>query len=63
MPNKEIGVSQANASAAMDDELIDTKFAPLETGLEEELEEGGDEAMKALKEKQRELIDALPLDQ
>jgi N-acetyltransferase 10 len=35
----------------------------LETSLEEELEEGGDEALRALREKQRELIDALPLDQ
>jgi len=63
MPQNTIGVSQANASGAHDDEIIDTKFAPLETSLEEELEEGGDEAMKALREKQRELINALPLDQ
>lgn len=64
MPSRDtIGVSRADASGALDDEVIDTRFVPLETGLEEELEEGGDEAMKALKEKQRELIDALPLDQ
>lgn len=58
-----IGVSQADASGAFDDELVDKQFVPLETGLEEELEEGGDEALKELREKQRELIDALPLDQ
>lgn len=63
LPKREsIGVSQADASGAFDDELVDKKFVPLEAGLEEELEEGGDEALKALREKQRELIDALPLD-
>ncbi|KAE9368617.1 DUF699-domain-containing protein [Stipitochalara longipes BDJ] len=64
MPKREdIGVSRADASGALDDEIVDTRFVPLETGLEEELEEGGDEALRALREKQRELIDALPLDQ
>ncbi|RDL33166.1 RNA cytidine acetyltransferase [Venustampulla echinocandica] len=64
MPNRDrIGVSREDASGAFDDEVVDTRFVPLETTLEDELEEGGDEAMKALKEKQRELIDALPLDQ
>lgn len=64
MPIREdIGVSRADASGALDDEIVDTRFVPLETGLEEELEEGGDEALRALREKQRELIDALPLDQ
>lgn len=63
MPQRDIGVSREDASGALDDEVVDTRFVPLETGLEEELEEGGDEALRALKEKQRELIDALPLDQ
>jgi N-acetyltransferase 10 len=64
MPKREsIGVSQEDASGALDDEIVDTRFLALETGLEEELQEGGDEAMKELREKQRELIDALPLDQ
>jgi N-acetyltransferase 10 len=64
MPNRgTIGVSRADASGAFDDEIVDNHFVPLETGLEEELEEGGDEALKELREKQRELIDALPLDQ
>jgi len=63
MLQRGIGVSREDASGALDDEMVDTRFVPLETGLEEELEEGGDEALRALKEKQRELIDALPLDQ
>lgn len=64
LPKQEtLGVSRADASAAHDDEIVDERFVALETNLEDELEEGGDEAMKALREKQRELIDALPLDQ
>lgn len=64
MPAREnIGVSREDASGAHDDELVDDRFVPLETNLEDELEEGGDEVMRAMREKQRELIDALPLDQ
>ncbi|KAM5539482.1 hypothetical protein V8D89_006934 [Ganoderma adspersum] len=37
------------------------EFRPLETSLEEELEEAGDEAARALREKQRAMIDALDL--
>ncbi|KAI0473541.1 GNAT acetyltransferase 2-domain-containing protein [Xylariaceae sp. FL0804] len=58
-----IGVSTANASEAHDNEKVDTRFAPIETSLEEELEEGGDEALREVRRKQRELIDSLPLDQ
>ncbi|KAI8629615.1 DUF699-domain-containing protein [Xylariaceae sp. FL1651] len=58
-----IGVSMVNASGVHDDEIVDTRFLPLETPLEEELEEGGDEALKEIRRKQRELIDSLPLDQ
>lgn len=60
-----IGVSVANASSAHDDEKVDTQYAPLETSLEDELEEGGEEALLDLerRQKQRELIDSLPLDQ
>ncbi|KXH48293.1 hypothetical protein CSAL01_05658 [Colletotrichum salicis] len=58
-----IGVSRENASGVHDDEVVDKKFAPLETSLEDELEEGGDEALAKLRRKQRELIDSLPLDQ
>ncbi|KAK6062629.1 nucleolar ATPase [Seiridium cupressi] len=64
MPDADtIGVSVENASGVHDDEKIDTRFAPLETSLEDELEEGGDEALKELRQKQRELINSLPLDQ
>ena len=38
------------------------KFAPLQRNLDAELREGGEEVDKELKEKQRALIDALPLD-
>ncbi|CAJ2499715.1 Uu.00g025680.m01.CDS01 [Anthostomella pinea] len=58
-----IGVTVENASGVHDDEKVDTRFAPLETALQDELEEGGDEALKELRRKQRELIDSLPLDQ
>ena len=58
-----VGVSVANASGVHDDEIVDNKFVALETSLEDELAEGGDEAMAALRAKQRELIDSLPLDQ
>ncbi|TBU61958.1 GNAT acetyltransferase 2-domain-containing protein [Dichomitus squalens] len=37
------------------------EFRPLETTLEEELEEAGDEAARALREKQRAMLDALDL--
>lgn len=58
-----IGVSIEDASAAHDDEFIDERFVPLEASLADELDEGGDEVMKTLREKQRELINALPLEQ
>ncbi|KPM40591.1 UPF0202 protein KRE33 [Neonectria ditissima] len=58
-----LGVTRENASGAHDDEVVDDRFAPLTTTLDDELEEGGDEALKVLKQKQRELIDSLPLDQ
>lgn len=38
-------------------------MVPLEKSLEDELAEGADEAMTALREKQKELINALPLEQ
>jgi N-acetyltransferase 10 len=62
-PNSKVGVSRENASGVHDDEVVDGKFVPLETRLEDELEEGGDEALSELRAKQRELIDSLPLDQ
>ncbi|KAF2969227.1 hypothetical protein GQX73_g4337 [Xylaria multiplex] len=63
LPKDTIGVSVANASGTHDDEIVDTRFNPLEKSLEEELEEGGDEALREIRQKQRELIDSLPLDQ
>ena len=59
----DLGVSRENASGAHDDEIVDERFVPLATSLEAELEEGGDEASKVLRAKQKELIDSLPLDQ
>lgn len=58
-----LGVTRENASGAHDDEVVDDRFVPLATSLEDELEAGGDEALDALRKKQRELIDSLPLDQ
>ena len=43
-------------------EMQTKKFAPLQSNLDAELREGGEEVDKELKEKQRALIDALPLD-
>ena len=64
MPNaRAIGVNPENASGVHEDEIIDKKYVPLESNLEDELEEGGDEALRELRAKQRELIDSLPLDQ
>ena len=40
----------------------DSRFQPLDQNLNDELREGGEEVDKELKEKQRALIDALPLD-
>ncbi|KFA67158.1 hypothetical protein S40285_05244 [Stachybotrys chlorohalonatus IBT 40285] len=58
-----IGVSRANASGVHDDEVVDERFVPLQTSLQDELEEGGDEALQTLRQKQRDLINSLPLDQ
>lgn len=64
MPRPEnIGVSREDASGVHDDEAVDDRFAPLVTTLDDELEEGGDEVMKMLRQKQKEMIDSLPLDQ
>jgi N-acetyltransferase 10 len=58
-----LGVTRADASGAHDDEVVDDRFVPLTTSLDDELEAGGDEALEALRLQQRELIDSLPLDQ
>lgn len=62
IPHTRLGVSLANATGVLDDEEVDTKYVPLQTSLEQELAEEGDEALKEVKRKQRELIDSLPLD-
>ncbi|BDD54565.1 killer toxin resistant protein, variant 2 [Monascus purpureus] len=49
-------------SADAHEETPDERFKPLETGLEDELREGGQQVDEELREKQRALIDALPLE-
>ncbi|KAL4784170.1 GNAT acetyltransferase 2-domain-containing protein [Aspergillus varians] len=44
------------------DEVVEERFKPLETSLDDELREGGEEVNAEMREKQRALIDALPLD-
>ena len=50
--------AEQRENGAVNDE---TAFAPLEEDLDEEMEEAGNEAISALKEKQRELINSLDL--
>lgn len=45
------------------DVVSEDRFKPLDTGLDEELREGGEQVNEEMREKQRALIDALPLDQ
>ena len=49
------------AATRTDDTGNKASFAPLATSLEDELAEAGDEASRALREKQRAMIDALDL--
>jgi N-acetyltransferase 10 len=60
----EESLPQASVQADEDgaDEEQPTRYAPLKSNLDDELREGGEEVDKELKEKQRALIDALPLD-
>lgn len=51
----------ARAVARTDADGKKAEWKPLETSLEDELEEAGDEAARALREKQRAMIDALDL--
>lgn len=55
-------VSAAAAGDAHDDEVPNDRFKPLDTSLDEELREGGQQIDDEMREKQRALIDALPLD-
>ncbi len=61
-PNEAMGVDGQDATGVHEDEVVDRRFQPLEMDLDEELQEGGQEVDKELREKQRALIDALPLD-
>jgi N-acetyltransferase 10 len=60
---EQLGTSRSHASGVHDEEILDDRFVALKQTLDADLEEGGDEAMSALKEKQRALINALPLAQ
>ncbi|KAK2066423.1 hypothetical protein P8C59_000247 [Phyllachora maydis] len=59
----ELGVSRQDATGMHEDEVIAERFEPLQTALQDELDEAGDEVLTEIRRKQRELIDALPLDQ
>jgi N-acetyltransferase 10 len=67
----EVGVTEALLSehpvdeptGAHDEESVDRRFRPLGVDLNDELREGGQEVDRELREKQRALIDALPLEQ
>ncbi|KAJ6000436.1 RNA cytidine acetyltransferase [Penicillium waksmanii] len=61
IPAQQISASQA-ADGAHDDDIVEDRFKPLETSLDDELREGGEEVNEELREKQRALIDSLPLD-
>ncbi|GFF29902.1 UPF0202 protein KRE33 [Aspergillus udagawae] len=60
LPAGNVPVAQTSADAH--DEVVDERFKPLDTGLEDELREGGQQVDEELREKQRALIDSLPLD-
>ncbi|OJJ47862.1 hypothetical protein ASPZODRAFT_115075 [Penicilliopsis zonata CBS 506.65] len=55
-------VPMTEASTGAHDDVVDERFKPLDTSLEDELHEGGQQVDAELREKQRALIDALPLD-
>ncbi|KAL2863891.1 ribosome biosynthesis protein KRE33 [Aspergillus lucknowensis] len=61
LPAQQIPTSETAANDAHG-EVINDRFKPLDTSLDDELREGGEEANAELREKQRALIDALPLD-
>lgn len=61
LPAEQVPVVNQDSAGAHDD-VPDERFKPLDTGLHEELEEGGQQVDGELREKQRALIDALPLE-
>lgn len=62
-PERPAGIARPDPSGAHDDEMVEDRFRPLDKDLNEELREGGQEVDEELREKQRALIDALPLEQ
>ncbi|KZF26038.1 N-acetyltransferase [Xylona heveae TC161] len=65
LPDAEAGKTRDGLSAAHDDEQAidgDERFAPLAMSLDQELKDEGDAVNRELREKQRALIDSLPLD-
>ncbi len=60
LPADKVPTTEAGPNAH--DEVLDERFKPLETNLDDELREGGEEVNAEMREKQRALIDALPLD-
>ena len=60
LPSERVPIAQETADAH--EEVADERFQPLDAGLEDELREGGEQVNDELREKQKALIDALPLD-
>lgn len=63
MPPPVNGGNKDEGDMDVDTAVTTARFTPLERTLDEELREGGEQVDRELKEKQRALIDALPLDQ
>lgn len=63
MPPPANGGRKDDGDMEMEIGAVTARYQPLERGLDEELREGGEQVDRELKEKQRALIDALPLDQ
>ncbi|PYH82943.1 nucleolar ATPase Kre33 [Aspergillus uvarum CBS 121591] len=62
MPAQQQAALAAQEVTEAHDEVMEDRFKPLETTLDDELREGGQQIDEELREKQRALIDALPLD-
>ncbi|KAF3484121.1 uncharacterized protein GIQ15_03445 [Arthroderma uncinatum] len=63
LPAANRAITQGETTEAHDDKIIEDRFRPLEVDLEDELKEGSRVVDAELREKQRALIDALPLNQ
>ncbi|RAH50768.1 ribosome biosynthesis protein KRE33 [Aspergillus brunneoviolaceus CBS 621.78] len=62
MPAQQQAAIAAQEVTEAHDEVMEDRFKPLETALDDELREGGQQIDEELREKQRALIDAPPLD-